>query len=286
MTLPGVSESAAVAEKILLFIPCYNCAPQIGRVLAQVEGEVAGFIDEVLVLDNGSRDGTVDRAVADAGVAEAPVTVARNVANYNLGGSHKAAYGYAAAHGFSHVITLHGDDQGDLRDLLPVLRSGAHRRHEACLGARFMRGARLQGYSTFRIAGNRLFNLFFSVAARRWVSDMGSGLNMLARTAFADERLRRLPDDLHFNPYLLLALVDSGRSVHFFPITWREDDQVSNVKMVSQALQTLRAPLLYCFARTRFRDVDFRSNRHAEYRFDVVARSNSREPAGKLSTLR
>jgi glycosyltransferase involved in cell wall biosynthesis len=261
-----------VTDRILVFIPCYNCAPQIGRVLDQIRGEVAAAVEEVLVLDNGSRDGTADAAIAAAPRAEAPrVTVARNRANYNLGGSHKSAYAYAVREGFSHVVTLHGDDQGDLRDILPVLADGRHRRFDACMGARFARGATLTNYSAFRIFGNRAFNLAFSAASRRWVTDMGSGLNMLARKAFADPAILRLPDDLHFNPYLLLDMFDRGNRVAFFPISWREEDQVSNVKMASQALKTLGAAARYAFVRRDFRRRDYRLVKHDAYAFDVLA---------------
>jgi hypothetical protein len=138
------------------------------------------------------------------------------------------------------------------------------------MGARFTKGASLQNYSLIRILGNRVFNTIFSIAARQRITDMGSGLNLLARAAFADPGLKLLPDDLHFNPYLLLKMIGDGRDVHFFPISWREDDQVSNVKMASQALQTLRAPMLYSFARKRFDTSDFRTQPRTEYIFDVV----------------
>ena len=262
-----------MTDRILVFIPCYNCAPQIGRVLGQVRGAVAGHVEEVLVLDNGSRDGTPAEAIAAAGQVEAgAVTVARNLENYNLGGSHKAAYAYAQRRGFSHVVTLHGDDQGDLRDILPVLAEGTHRRFDACMGARFARGSRLANYSRLRILGNRAFNLVFSAASRRWVTDMGSGLNILARKAYADEAILRLPDDLHFNPYLLLDMYDRGNAVAFFPISWREEDQVSNVKMASQALKTLGAAARYALARRRFRSGDFRAAPRSTYAFETLAR--------------
>ena len=261
-----------MADKILAFIPCYNCVRQIPRVLAQFDGAAAELIDEVLVLDNGSTDGTMEAAIEHAPRAKvARVTVARNQANYNLGGSHKSAYGYAERNGFTHVVTLHGDDQGDISDIVPVLRSGAHRIYDACMGARFTTSPRLKGYSAFRIAGNYAFNLIFSAASRRWVTDMGSGLNMLARRAFADPALIRLPDDLFFNPYLLLDMYDRGNRVMFFPISWREDDQVSNVKMASQAMKTLGAPREYLFARERFRRTDYRRVKHERYAFDAVA---------------
>jgi glycosyltransferase involved in cell wall biosynthesis len=265
-----------VTDRILVFIPCFNCAPQIGRVLGQVRGAVAGHVEEVLLLDNGSRDGTPEAAIAAAEQVEArAVTVGRNLENYNLGGSHKAAYAYAQRKGFSHVVTLHGDDQGDLRDILPVLVEGTHRRFDACMGARFAKGSRLTNYSGFRILGNRAFNLVFSAASRRWVTDMGSGLNILAHKAYADEAILRLPDDLHFNPYLLLDMYDRGNAVAFFPISWREEDQVSNVKMASQAFKTLAAAARYALARRRFRASDYRAVQRSTYAFETLARFES-----------
>lgn len=259
-------------DRILLFIPCYNCGPQIGRTLAQVNGLIAEYLTEVLVLDNGSTDGTVEAAVAAAPTVEVPkVTVARNRSNYNLGGSHKAAYRYATDHGFTHVITLHGDDQGNLRDLLPTLEAGDHRRFDACMGARFAKGSRLNNYSRTRVIGNHVFNLLFSAASGRWVTDMGSGLNMLSKLAFSDGEITRLPDDLYFNPYLLLDMFDRARTVAFFPISWREEDQVSNVHMTSQALHTLGAALRFAFARRNFRNGDFRSVQHPEYVFAPIS---------------
>ena len=264
-------------DKILVFIPCYNCEPQIGRVLAQFRRVPAGLVHEILVVDNRSRDGTVQAALAGmTAVTDCPVTVVRNVENYSLGGSHKVAFAYAEEHGFSHVVVLHGDDQGDVADVVPLLQRGTHREYDACLGARFMRGSRLLGYSRFRTFGNGVFNALFTLAARRRVYDLGSGLNVFARAAFETARIARYPDDLRFNVYLLLGLIDAGRRLHFFPISWREDDQVSNVRMVSQALKTVTITSEYVFDRGGFRAGEHRELPRAEYRFELVGR----HPAG------
>ena len=113
-----------MTESLLLFIPAYNCAPQIGRVLAQIDAAAGRCFAEVIVVDNRSRDGTV--AAATAAVAargDDLVKVLRNRENYGLGGSHKVAFAYAAERGHSHVAVLHGDDQGRLADLLPRLEN-------------------------------------------------------------------------------------------------------------------------------------------------------------------
>jgi len=265
-----------MSDKILVFIPCYNCAPQIERVLQQLKGPVCELFSEVLVLDNGSKDSTIETAVRAASNVEVEVvTIGRNVVNYNLGGSHKAAFAYALTHGFSHVLTLHGDDQGSIADIEPILREGLHRKYDACLGARFARGSHLSGYSRFRIFGNNMFNVLFSIGSRRRVLDLGSGLNVVAPIVFRDPSVLRYSDDLRFNVFLLLGLFDANRKVRFFPITWREDDQVSNVKLRSQALRTLTILRDYMFRRPYFRSADFRDAKHNEYVFEVVSRRDS-----------
>jgi dolichol-phosphate mannosyltransferase len=260
-------------DRILLFIPCYNCAPQIGRVLGQLRNVDPAVFDEVLVLDNRSTDDTVERASRGAAALSGHrVTIARNRQNYSLGGSHKAAFAHAIRNGLSHVIVLHGDDQARLADLLPLIEAGGHRQHDALLGARFARGAQLDGYSLTRILGNRAFNLLLSMISGARVSDLGSGLNLFGRAVFEDPAVLRAADDLRFNIYLLLRMIDAGRIVRFFPISWREEDQVSNVRLASQSFRTLAIAWNYCTNRRGFQEQDHRDCRVDDYDFDVIAR--------------
>lgn len=260
-----------LSDKILVFIPCYNCASQIPRVLGQFDESAASYFSEILLLDNGSRDKTLDAAIDAARyVRGIQVTIGKNHANYNLGGSHKAAFQYASENGFSHVAVLHGDDQGNILDLLPVLRDGKHQLHDACLGARFMAGSRLLGYSAFRILGNRVFNLIFTSGTRTAIKDLGSGLNIFGQSVIQDQQVLKYADDLRFNIYLLLGMLDKKLSIEYFPISWREDDQVSNVRMTSQALQTLQLLWQSLTEKKQFWLNDHRAIRHQAYEFDVV----------------
>jgi dolichol-phosphate mannosyltransferase len=256
-TLPSAPAPSADVGKILLFIPMYNCARQIPRVLAQLTPDVAGLLSEVIVVDNRSRDDGIAAArAALAGDWPIPVRILQNDQNYGLGGSHKVAFNYALANGFDYCIVLHGDDQGSVADLVPHIRAGVHKICDCLLGARFMRGSALQGYSFFRTFGNRVFNTLYSLAAGRIIYDLGSGLNMYAVKALRGRRYLKHGNDLTFNYYMILDSISSGSSIRFFPIIWREDDQVSNVKLVRQATRVLRIVLSYAFMRGRFLDND------------------------------
>jgi len=263
----------SAAERILVFIPAYRCAVQLRRVLEQfLDPSIARWFAEVLVVDNRSPDGTVDAALAKAReMGLGCISIARNKDNYGLGGSHKAAFAYAAANGFSHVVVLHGDDQGRISDLLPVLERGDHRRMDCCLGARFMWSSRLQGYSTIRILGNLVFNALFSMASLRLLYDLGSGLNVYRVEPLASRYWIGFHDNLMFNYCMILAHVARGDGFTFFPISWREDDQVSNVNLVSQARRTLALLLGFLKGRAKFLREDFRDVRRDAYEFDIVA---------------
>jgi glycosyltransferase involved in cell wall biosynthesis len=53
-------------NRILVFIPAYNCENQIGRVFAKIDERVQALIEEVVVIDNRSEDGTVAAAIKAA----------------------------------------------------------------------------------------------------------------------------------------------------------------------------------------------------------------------------
>ncbi len=262
---------SAAPDRLLVFIPAYNCAPQIGRVLTKFNALPRGTFEEILVVDNQSKDNTREAALDAAQIVrDIKVTVVRNRDNYGLGGSHKSAFAYASAQGFTHVIVLHGDDQGDIADVLPVLAAGLHRRYDCCLGSRFSRRSKLKGYALTRRLGNFVFNALFSLVSGRVITDLGSGLNIINRATFTDPAILRYSDDLRFNCYLLLGLVDAGRSFRFFPISWAEEDQISNVKIVSQSINTLKILVQYLFSRRTFRTGEHRAIARPAYQFNVL----------------
>ena len=43
-------------DKILLFIPMYNCEKQITRVLAQLTEEICSYLSEIIIINNRSTD--------------------------------------------------------------------------------------------------------------------------------------------------------------------------------------------------------------------------------------
>ncbi|MCR5107567.1 MAG: glycosyltransferase family 2 protein [Lachnospiraceae bacterium] len=257
-------------NKILLFIPAYNCEKQIIRVLGQLDERILRYISHVIVVNNRSTDDT-ENVVRDfmKKHPEVPVSLLRNKENYGLGGSHKVAFRYAVDNGYDHVIVLHGDDQGMIQDFEPVLRTGYYKKHDCILGARFMRGSKLKGYSAFRTFGNYVFNFLFAFVVKKKIYDLGSGLNIYSVEMLKDEFYMGFPDNLMFNYAMILASEYYGHDIAFYPVSWREDDQVSNVKMADQALKVLKMLFSYFIDPSMILD-DHRERAVDKYEADVI----------------
>jgi len=169
----------SIQSRIFLLIPTYGCEKQIGRVILQINDDIAPWIGEIAVIDNCSPDDTllVARSAFDSLSTLAKrysitLTILQNHKNVNLGGSHKSGFSYARLRGFDHVIVLHGDDQANLVDLLPELKSGRYRDCDAMLGSRFMKDSRLQGYGGIRLIGNYVFLILFTLFTGKRTLDM------------------------------------------------------------------------------------------------------------------
>lgn len=250
----------------------YNCEKQIVRVLGQLTEEVCGYLSEAIIVNNRSTDNgeSVVRQYLSKHKLSVKCSLLRNDDNYGLGGSHKVAFQYAMDHGFDYVIVLHGDDQGDIANILPYLKNRAYEKYDCFLGARFMKGSKLQGYSRFRTFGNYVYDLLFSIGCGYPIYDLGSGLNMYRVSLLKDKFYLRYKDNLIFNYCMVMGAAYYKHKVKFFPIVWREDDQVSNVKMVSQAVTVLKLLGSYIINRKKFVESEHRDRIVSDYTAQII----------------
>ncbi len=241
---------------VLVAIPSYNCAPQIGRVLAGLDEKTLSRVSEVIVIDDRGKDDTGAAALAalkDLPIDHSKIKVVRNDVNLGLGGSHKMAFLYGEKMGADYVAILHGDDQAKAPELNLLLDAAeADSELGAVLGSRFMKGSTLKGYAWERIWGNRVFNLMYTVLTGRKTLDLGSGLNLFRLKDLADHRYLGFDDRMTFNFDLLLDYYTKHTRLKFVPITWTEEDQVTNARNVAVGKRAMGQLLKWRLGRLNF----------------------------------
>ena len=237
----------------LLFIPVYNCEKQIIRVIDKLlSSDITKNFREILIIDNRSNDKTfefVDEYIIKKKIFN--FKIVKNKENYNLGGTHKTGFNYAIKNNFNYVSILHGDDQGDINDLSKVFDNNIYLNYDCLLGSRFTKKSKLINYPKFRIYANWLINLAGSLVTFRYLTDLGSGLNMFKVEYIKNKFYLNFPNDLTFNYCLIFYICHSKSKFIFFPIAWSEDDQISNVKLFNHAFKWLRILLKFIFNRNK-----------------------------------
>lgn len=241
-------------QKVLIAIPAYNCEKQIARTLSEIDDRLAARVHEIAVIDNGSPDGTVQAALDYKKTGRLKnLHVYQNTDNYNLGGTHKVAFLRAEQLGLTHVLILHGDNQAksDEGNLLLDYAEG-HPDTQTVLGSRFSKGSKIKGYDWKRIAGNRVLNTLYTVFTFHKCEDLGSGLNLFALRDLDQKTYLGFADKLTFNFEMLLDLIKRKVQFAYVPITWREEDQVSNARNFNIAKTAAQNLFAWRFGRLRY----------------------------------
>jgi glycosyltransferase involved in cell wall biosynthesis len=192
-----------------VIVPVYNEAATIERILERVTG--APFEKEVLVVDDGSSDGTRDTLRARDG--RDGVRVLWSDRNRGKGAALRRAIPETRG---DVVVFQDADLEYDPRDyarlLEPILRHGA----DAVYGSRFLGPHRV--FLFWHYAANRFLTLLTNVLFNTNLTDMETGAK-----AFRGEVLRGLrltADRFDIEPEVTARLFQQGRRVFEVPITY------------------------------------------------------------------
>ncbi len=128
--MDSASQPAAALDRCAVIVPAYNEAAVIGQVLR----EIRRLFPRVLVVDDGSADGTAEEARA------AGALVLRHCFNVGQGGALETGIRYALATGAEYFVTMDADGQHQPADALAMLAELQQRRAELdiVLGSRFL----------------------------------------------------------------------------------------------------------------------------------------------------
>jgi glycosyltransferase involved in cell wall biosynthesis len=202
----------ADTASVSVLIPAFNEAAVIGDVVARVRA--AGPWHEIVVIDDGSKDGTGERACA------AGATVIRHP--YNKGNGAAVKSGLRRATG-EYVLILDADGQHQPEDTHRIIEPLGE--YDLVIGARS--GA--SQASLARRTGNAILNWLAGYLTGRPIPDLTSGFRAARRSAVL-EFIHLLPNGFSTPTTTTLAFLKAGHSVLFIDVEARPRVGTSKIK--------------------------------------------------------
>ncbi len=203
----------------LVILPTYQEAENIVDVLQQIRAAAPAV--HVLVVDDGSPDGTADLAET-AAASLGQVTVLRRAAKGGLGPAYLAGFAWGLEREHDVLLEMDADlshDPRKLPDLLQAIADGA----DLVIGSRYVPGGSVPGWPTSRRLLSRWGNRYVGLMLGMPVRDATAGFR-----AYRAEMLRKLDldaitaDGYGFQIEMAYAVEQDGGTIVELPIAFHD----------------------------------------------------------------
>ena len=216
------TEKKISRKKVIVVMPAYNAATTLERTFLDIP---PGTVDKVILVDDGSRDNTVEIAT------RLGLTVIRHERNEGYGGNQKTCYREALAQGADVVVMLHPDYQYDSRlipyflgylelDICDVMLGNRIRTRQEVL-----RG----GMPIYKYLSNRVLTILENVILGQNLGDFHSGFRVYRRKVLEVIPFEKNSNDFVFDSEFLAQAAYHGFRIGDAPVPVRYFPEASSI---------------------------------------------------------
>lgn len=202
------------SRKVLVIAPAFNEKGKIGEVVRRTPRDI---VDVMLVVDDGSTDGTA----AEARRQGAEVISLDRV--YGVGYAIRRGFEEARRRNMDIVVVIAGNNKDDPEEITRLLDPICDEDFDFVMGSRFLAGGRYGGdMPLYRKLATRLHPLLVSLFCGKKVTETSNGYRAMKVAVLADPRMDLQQDWLHgyeLEVYLVMKLIKLGYRTTEVPVS-------------------------------------------------------------------
>jgi glycosyltransferase involved in cell wall biosynthesis len=209
--------------KVTVVLPAYNAAKTLERTVRDIPRNI---VDEIILVDDASRDNTVPLA------KKLGLVVYTHPKNLGYGANQKTCYRCALERGADVVVMCHPDYQYDPkiipRLVEPILRGEA----DAVFGSRMMKGGALEGgMPLWKHSANILLTAFENVVLGTYLTEYHSGFRAYSAKLLKRVRYEENSNGFIFDTEIIVQALAQHFKIDEIPIRTRYFEEASSIKL-------------------------------------------------------
>ena len=205
--------------KLSVIIPVYNESRTIREIIQRVQA--VGLADEIVVVDDGSTDGT-RQVLSELGSAGQPLRFSLRVILHEKNQGKGAAVYTGIQNASGDVILVQDADlEYDPRDIPALLKPLQEGIADVVYGSRFLGGPR-RPTMFWHMVANQLLTLMTNILYDTILTDMETGYKLFRRQVVANMKIRSRRFD--FEPEFTAKVLKMKARIFEVPITFNPRD--------------------------------------------------------------
>lgn len=224
-------------------MPAYNAAKTLEKTFRDIP---KGITEEVILVDDGSRDDTVKVA------KKLGLKIVVHPQNRGYGSNQKTCYTLALSDGADIVVMIHPDYQYDSTltgELIKPIKEG---RTDVMLGSRIRtrKEALLGGMPLYKYFGNRLLTLLENIILGQNLSEYHTGFRAYHKNILTKVPFHKYSDDFVFDQQILFGAIASGARIGEIAVPVRYFPDASSInfsRSVIYGLNIIKDLFIYLF---------------------------------------
>ena len=235
-------------KKVIIMMPAFNTSHILEKTVNDIP---KADIDEMILVDDGSTDSTVEVA------KKLGLTVVSHQMNKGYGAAQKTGYALALQHGADVVVMVHSDHQYDptlTPKFIELIISG---KYDAATGSRMLnQGALKGGMPWWKYIANRFLTRLENFVFNTNLSDYHNGFRAYSSVVLKAIPFMELSDKFDFDTDIIIQIAIRKLRIAEVAHTTRYRDENSQMpfsKGIEYGLSILRTAFKYMLHRSNIK---------------------------------